>query len=151
MSIRSTETLQGMATVFPRLMPKLMAWAAANHVKPSGPEFIRFNVIDMAKGMEIELGFPVTATVRGSGEVHAGAFPAGRYVFMPFTGNYRDLVGANATLQQWAAKKGIKWKVKSSPKGDVWAGRMEFYLTDPGKEPDPRKWKSEIYYLTLNK
>ena len=67
-SIRSTETLQGMATVFHRLMPKLMAWAAANHVKPSGPEFIRFNVIDMAKGMEIELGFPVTATVRGSGE-----------------------------------------------------------------------------------
>jgi hypothetical protein len=58
-------------------------------------------------------------------------------------------VKANANLQAWAKQRGIRFQSRETPKGTAYAGRAEFYLTDPKAEPDRRKWRAEIVYLTV--
>ncbi len=52
-AIRTTVTMQGMATVMQKLMPEVGSWLRAHNVKASEPPFIRFLYIDMAKGLDI--------------------------------------------------------------------------------------------------
>jgi hypothetical protein len=48
---------------------------------------------------------------------------------------------ATADLLAWAEKKGTVWdKWPAGPKSEAWRARVENYLTDPTKEPDPAKW-----------
>lgn len=139
--------MKGMATVFPRLMPELNKWLDARHTKKSGPEFIRFILVDMEKGLDIELGVPVSKVMAGSGNVRAGVLPAGRYASLTHFGNYSGLVAPNAHIQEWGKSKGLKWNVRKTKHGEEWVGRIEFYKTDPDKEPDPSKWETEILYM----
>jgi effector-binding domain-containing protein len=149
-AIRTRVTMAGMPTVMPQLMPEVHAYLKAADVEPSGPEFIRFLLIDMAKELEIEVGLPVDKALPGNDRVKPGVFPAGRYAVLTHTGHYKDLVAANAALQEWAKKKGIQWEMTMTPRGSLWGGRMEFYLTDPDKEPNPDRWKAEVWYLTMD-
>ncbi len=32
-----------------------------------------------------------------------------------------------------------------------WAGRFEFYLTDPNEEPDPNKWEIDLAWKLRDK
>ena len=51
---------------------------------------------------------------------------------------------ATADLLAWAEKKGIVWdKPPEGPKREAWRARVENYLTDPTKEPDPAKRETE--------
>jgi effector-binding domain-containing protein len=147
MAIRTTVTMKGMATVMPENMPKLVHWLDAHNVKPTGPEFIRYLKVDMEKGLEIEIGLPVAKSVAGDRMVKPGVLPAGRYVSLTHFGHYSGLVAPNAQLQEWAKTKGLTWKMNKTKSGEEWAGRVEFYKTDPDKQPDPGKWETEILYL----
>lgn len=146
LGIRSKETMQSMATLIPRLMPLINAHLSNTNTPATGPVFVRFHVIDMAKQLEVEVGIPVANPGKGGGRVKPGLLPAGKYVSYSVTGHYRELVMANAELQNWAKKKGLSFDMKQTPKGSAWAARAEFYLTDPEREPDPKKWKAEIVY-----
>jgi effector-binding domain-containing protein len=77
----------------------------------------------------------------------AGVIPAGRYASVIHTGHYDGLVDANAALQVWAEREGLRWAVLETPVGDRWDARLEIYLTDPQAEPDPARWRTEITYL----
>ncbi len=149
-AIRTTVTLQGMSTVMARLMPELHTWLDAHKVTPSGPEFIRFSVIDMDKGLDIEVGIPVATSVSGDGRVKSGVLPAGRYASLTHFGNYSGLIPPNARIQEWGKNKGLTWKMRKTKHGSEWVGRIEFYKIDPSREPDPNKWETEILYLTAD-
>ena len=125
--------------------PQLLGWLGEHGVTLAGPPFIRYRVVDMAAGLEIEIGAPVTDPVPGSGPVQAGELPAGRYVTLVHTGPYDGLVAANKALQDWARDQGIA--LESSEGERRFRGRVEFYRTDPAAEPDPAKWQVEIAYL----
>jgi len=133
--------MKDMGGVYPRLLPKVLDWLKQHHVQPAGPPFIRFLKVDMAKSLQIELGMPVAKAVRGSGNVKPGVIPAGKYVSLMWGGP--DTVAGNAALQKWAKEQQLKF----SRMGDVWTSRVEFSLTDPAKEPDSKKWQTEILYL----
>ncbi len=51
---------------------------------------------------------------------------------------------ARADLLSWAEGRGIKWHMN----GPRWGGRVEWYLSDPAKEPDMSTWKTELAFLT---
>ncbi len=146
-AIRTTETMSSMSSVFPRLMPELRRWAAKNHVSAAGPAFIRFVYVDMTKGLDIEIGFPVAKSAKGDDRVTAGFLAAGRYVSLTHFGNYAGLVPPNATLQAWANKKHLRFKMTKGAKGEEFVSRVELYKTDPDKQPDPAKWETEILYM----
>lgn len=144
--IRTLASLPELPEVIPGNHRKVYAWLNQHGIAPAGPPFIRYHVINMATKLDIELGVPVASRVSGSGEVRPGELPAGRYGSLVYTGPYAGdgLMRANAALLDWGAQQGLRWDRFDDPNGDGFAVRYETYFTDPGEEPDPAKWETEV-------
>jgi len=146
-AIPARVTMQSMMGLLPKLWPEVAGWLGARGFAPSGAPLIRWVVIDMAREMQIEIGFPVAHLVVGDDRVRAGALPAGRYAVAVHSGHYDQLVAAHAALQEWARRERVSWAVDSTADGEAWAARIESYTTDPGVVANPADWKTEISYL----
>jgi effector-binding domain-containing protein len=126
--------------------PEVYAWLGAHGLPPAGPPFLKYNVIDMMRRLEIDNGVPVAAPVDGDGDVIAGVLPAGRYATVTHVGHPSELVGATEALLDWAAGQGLTWDMSPGEAGDRWASRLEIYLTDPREEPDMSKWVTRLAF-----
>jgi effector-binding domain-containing protein len=126
--------------------PEVYAWLGARGVPPAGPPFLKYNVIDMTRQLEIDNGVPVAAPVEVDGDVIAGVLPAGRYASLTHVGHPSELMGATKTLLDWAAGQGLTFDVSPDAGGERWTSRLEFYLTDPREEPDMSKWVTELAF-----
>lgn len=149
--IRATVTMDSIGSAVDQGLPELFAWLAGHGIAPAGPPFIRFLVIDMMADLQIELGVPVAKPVVEDRRIQPGVLPGGRYAVLRHIGPYDGddgLIGANAALQEWASAHGIEFDAADTAKGSAWASRLEQYVTDPSKEPDPEKWETDIAYLT---
>jgi effector-binding domain-containing protein len=146
-AIPMTVTMDTISEAVDQAFPELFGWLAAHGVAAAGPPFIRYLVIDMAAELEIELAVPVATAVAGSGQVRPGVLPEGRYAVLRHTGSYDGLIAANAALQHWATEHGVTFDTWEAPGGSAWRSRVEHFLTDPSKEPDPSKWETDIAYL----
>src|ERR1700722_20571135 len=51
---------------------EVFGWLGARGLAPAGPPFLKYNVIDMMRQLEIDNGVPVAAPVDGDGDVIAG-------------------------------------------------------------------------------
>jgi effector-binding domain-containing protein len=125
---------------------EVFEWLGARDLKPAGPPFFRYNVIDMARELEMETGVPVATAVDGDGDVVSGVLPAGRYATVTHTGHPSELAGVTGALLDWAAGQGLTWDMSPSEDGERWGARLEFYLTDPGEEPDMSKWQTQLAF-----
>jgi effector-binding domain-containing protein len=125
---------------------EVYAWLGARGLTPAGPPFLKYNVIDMARQLEIDNGVPVAAPVVGDGEVIAGVLPAGRYATVIHVGHPSELVGATKALLDWGAGQNLTWDMSPSADGDRWGSRLEIYLTDPREEPDMSKWVTQLAF-----
>ena len=83
-------------------MPKLFKWIGDHRVEPSGPPFFKYNVIDMAKELEIEFGVPTATVLPADADVVTGTIPAGRYATLTYHGHYDNLVEVTSVLIGWA-------------------------------------------------
>jgi hypothetical protein len=61
--------------------------------------------------------------------------PAGPAAVTWHVGSYQGLGNAHHALEEWASKNNRK------PAGPPW----ESYVTDPGQEPDPQKWRTQVF------
>jgi effector-binding domain-containing protein len=125
---------------------EVFGWLGARGLVPAGPPFLKYNVIDMARQLEIETGVPVAAPVDGGGEVISGVMPAGRYATVAHVGHPSELMGVTQTLLDWAAGQGLTWDMSPDADGERWGGRLEIYLTDPREEPDMSKWVTQLAF-----
>jgi hypothetical protein len=75
--------------------------------------------------------------------VAAEVLPAGRYAALIYRGVQNGIAG-NAALLAWGAAQGLQWDQWSTPQGDAFGGRVEFFLTEPDVEPDPAQWETEV-------
>jgi len=125
---------------------EVFGWLGARGLAPAGPPFLKYNVIDMMRQLEIDNGVPVGALVEVDGDMIAGVIPAGRYATVTHVGHPSELMGATGALLDWAAGQGLTWDVSPDAGGERWGSRVEFYLTDPGEEPDMSKWATELAF-----
>lgn len=146
--IRSQVSMHQVGTTLPPLIGEVFTWLGARGASPAGPPFFRYRVIDMANLLVVDVGVPVTVALEGDQRVVADILPAGLYASVVHTGDYSELMLANQALQEWASKNGVTWQQSNVENGMAWASRLEIYLTDPTTEPNPRKWQTEIAYLT---
>jgi effector-binding domain-containing protein len=128
------------------LMPPVFAFLAKRGITPVDPPFWKYNVIDMERELEIEIGVPVAEPVDGEGDVHAGVLPAGRYVTVTHIGHPNELERVTGELLRWAGEQGLRFDHADSPAGDTWASRIEIYKSDPDQEPDMTKWETELAF-----
>jgi AraC family transcriptional regulator len=90
--------------------------------------------------LTIEGAMPIAAPFAGrdgtSATVHGGMLPGGLVATAIHTGPYDKLIGAHAAIQLWIEEQGLV------ARGGPW----ELYVTDPADYPDPKDWKTEIFW-----
>jgi effector-binding domain-containing protein len=138
--------MQTMDTILMPLHQQVLAWLRERHIAPVGPPFWKYNVIDMDRLLEVEVGAPVAAPVDGDDQVLAGVLPSGRYATLRYTGHPDGLIGAVASLREWASQGGLTWDMTNTPDGERWVARLEIYETDPAVEPDMTKWTTQLAF-----
>ena len=144
-AVRRTVTMSTIPEIADRL-PVVFGWLGAHGIAPAGPPFLRYNVIDMARDLEMEAGIPVPAEVTGDGEVSGGVLPAGRYATAIHHGHPQGLAAATGDLLAWAAERGLVWDKVGTPQGERWAARLESYLSDPAVVPDMNDWETVLAF-----
>ena len=144
--IQGSVTMAGIGPFAMGRTPEVFGWLAARGISPAGPPFLRYNVIDMERELEIETGVPIAAPAEGDGEVKVDTLPAGRYVVMHHTGAPDTLIGAVEKLLRWADSQGLNWDSAETPAGAWWGCRLEVLLTDPAEQPDMTKWETQLAF-----
>ena len=95
--------------------------------------------------MTIDAGLPVVASGNGShdgksaaggSEIVADCLPGGPVATVTHSGPYEKLSEAHAAIQQWIEAQGLR------AAGPPW----ETYTTDPADYPDPRDWKTDVFW-----
>jgi effector-binding domain-containing protein len=105
----------------------------AQGTHPDGPPFARYHPIGQGR-FAVEAGFPVSAAIDDTGDVHPSVLPGGPAASTVHVGPYRELESAYAALESWVRERGAE------PAGDAW----EVYLSDPAARLDPATWRTEI-------
>ena len=131
-------------TVVPEIFDELFAWVEARGADPTGASIIKYDVIDMPDRLAMQFAIKVDTPLEGDDRVHPGEIPAGIYGVVTHTGPHDQLVAVNGVLIDWAEEHGIEWDASDTPEGQAFVSRLERYLVDPGDDPDPSKWTTEI-------
>lgn len=132
-SIRVTTTPDAIGGVLGELLPEVWSSLAGRGVTPVGPPFARYYEYG-ADRVDLEAGLPLSEAVAAEGRIVAGELPAGRVAATWHVGPYDRLREAYLAIEAWLAAH-----------GETAAGaRWEIYWTDPGQEPDPARWRTEV-------
>ncbi|MEQ8762572.1 MAG: GyrI-like domain-containing protein [Planctomycetota bacterium] len=90
---------------------------------------------DMKEGrMDIEAGVPLNSPIEGLADIKASKLPAGKVLVTWHVGPYHELGKAHQALEAWMKQHDLE---SAAPPWEV-------YWTDPGQEPDPSKWRTEV-------
>lgn len=103
--------------------------------QPSGMPFSRYYAMD-GNTVDFECGMPVPSPIEGAGRIQAGELPAGSVVTVTHLGSYENLPQTWTALMEFIGRRNLH------PAGAPW----EVYLTDPSAEPDPSKWRTDIFF-----
>ena len=144
-AIRRLVTMQTIPEIADRI-PDVFGWLGARGVAPAGAPFLKYNVIDMERELEVEAGVPVEEPVAADESVLAGVLPAGRYVTLTHRGHPDQLIDVTAALLAWAEQRGLVWDAVDTEAGQRWGCRLESYHTDPAEESDMNKWETELSF-----
>ena len=121
-AVRAQVTMQTISAIADRI-GEVFGWLGARGVAPAGAPFLKYNVIDMARELEIEAGVPVAGPVDGDGAVFSAVLPAGRYATLIHAGHPSGLLDATAGLLEWASEQGLAFDMAERDGAGHWAGR----------------------------
>ncbi len=93
--------------------------------KPVEAAFAGYYNMDM-QNLDVEMGFVITKSLPGKGEIKAGEIPAGRQVFYLFKGPYKEMETVYNAMRRWIQENGY------TPTGTVY----EFYYNSPQEVPE---------------
>jgi AraC family transcriptional regulator len=87
--------------------------------------------------MTIEGGVPLVTPATPEEGMEYCVLPGGPVVFAIHGGPYDQLEDTHAAILRWMQDQ--KLRVAAG-------GHWEWYVTDPGEHPDPKDWRTHIYY-----
>lgn len=126
------------------ILPAIFTYAQKNGIALAGPPLARYSEASLGF-VTIEPGMPVAtapdAANLGSepGLIH-DTLPGGLVAFTIHSGPYDQLHDAYAAIESWIAAEGL------TPAGAPW----ESYVTDPGDYPDPKDWRTEVFWPVVD-
>ena len=116
-----------------QILPKTMTHVTQKGGQLAGPPFTHY--LSMGESIELEAGVPLRAKIDAGDDVQVGELPGGDVITTTHIGPYDQLNQAYQALAAYVAEKNL------TPGNTMW----EFYWSDPQEEPDPAKWKTEIF------
>lgn len=133
--IRTQITMDRIAQVMGPLFGELHGYMQQNGQAPAGMPFAIYHCLE-GDAVDLECGMPVAEPLAGTERIRAGELPGGKVATVTHTGPYDDLRHTWAALTAWMKQQGLE------AAGAPW----EVYVTDPGAEPDPSKWRTDIFF-----
>jgi AraC family transcriptional regulator len=136
--VRRRVKRSAIAATIAEVLPKVFVYAQSNGIALEGLPFTRY--FEVGPGLlTIEPGMRI-ASAGGQqvsdGEVTADTLPGGPVATTTHNGAYDQLSDAYAAIQQWIENE------KLVAAGAPW----ECYVNDPGEYPDPKDWKTEVFW-----
>ena len=131
--IRARLAADQVPTWMPTAFEEVFAELARQGVEPAGPPFARY--VFHPGVLEVEAGVPVAEPLVAWGRVAPGTLPAGPVAVTTHVGPYEGLDKALDALTEWIDEH------DGEPTGAHW----ENYFSDPVAEPDPEKWRTDVY------
>lgn len=135
MSIRVQCHVAELGAILAEILPEVWRYIRRNGVTPSGPPFTRYHGFENDR-VDIEGGMPVPRPLPAEGRVMPGKLPGGEVATTVHMGPYDRLPDAHDALNAWL----------NEHRRDSAGAQWEVYWTDPGLEPDPHKWKTELMW-----
>ena len=134
--LRETVPMSALREFFGRAYSSVMAAVQQQDVQLAGPPFALYRGMP-TDVVDVEAGFPLAAPFPGGdGGVVAGVLPAGRALEAMHVGPYETLPETYGKVMARMQAEGL------TPGDTMW----EYYLSDPGTEPDPSAWKTLIVW-----
>jgi AraC family transcriptional regulator len=131
------------APTIAQALPLVFAYAERHGIALAGLPFTRYieigpGLITMEPGMRIAAsgGNLKSADSPGDDGVLTATLPGGPAATTTHIGPYEGLPDAYASIQQWMEGEGL------SAAGAPW----ECYITDPAEHPNPKDWKTEVFW-----
>lgn len=116
-------------------LPAVFVHCQREGIAMVGPPLARY--VDMGVGLwTLQAGMPVAEGAEGQGNIESGTLPAGLVATAVHVGPYEALGTTHAAIETWLAEQG------HVAAGGPW----ESYVTDPGEEPDPQQWRTQLYW-----
>ena len=116
-----------------RSLATVVEWLPSQRSHPAGPPFARYHRLDDGRFV-VDAGFPVSAPVTGSDSVRGVTLSGGTVATTVHVGPYDQMAPGYRAVETWITAHG------GEAVGDPW----EVYLSDPGAQPDPATWRTEI-------
>lgn len=120
---------------FARAFGQVYGALQAQGVVAAGPPFGHYFGMP-GETVDVEAGFPVARPVIAMGPVQPSSLPGGGCAHGIYVGPYEGMAEAYGELMQWMTARQVK------PADHMW----ESYLSDPQKEADSTKWRTEIFW-----
>jgi AraC-like DNA-binding protein/effector-binding domain-containing protein len=121
-----------------RTLHAIFLYSQKNGIALGGPPFARYPEASIGF-VTIEPGTRIAAEAPSSehdASIIHETLPGGPVVFTTHSGPYEGLPEAHAAMETWIQTEGL------TPAGAPW----ESYVTDPGDYPDPKDWKTELFW-----
>jgi len=136
-TVRVTCEVDKVSATLAAIFPEVIGVIQTQGAEMTGPPFSRYHVIDVERGkIDLEAGITVKAPIEPSGRVKPSELPAGRTAMTWHVGSYHQLQQSYDRLGAWMRGE------KLASRGGFW----EIYWTDPGLEPDPSSWRTQLFW-----
>lgn len=132
-TIRMVVDMSELSNALGEILPEVHSYLTQNNVLPVAAPFARYHSMEDGK-VDLEAGMRVPKPIPGKGRIKASTLPAGKVVTSWHVGPYHELGNTHTRMTKWIAEQGLKTR------GGTW----EVYWTDPGMEPNPAKWQTEL-------
>lgn len=120
---------------FAECFGKLFGFGVQHALPITGNPIARYQ--SMGPGLwTVDCVLPLAEQADSSDDLQAGNLESGDVIKATHLGPYEDLESSYIAIQAFMEKEGL------SSRGAHW----EQYVTDPGDEPDPSKWQTDIYW-----
>ena len=123
-----------------RLYGELFGYIGLKGIGVRGAPYVEYLAMG-PDGWDIEAGVPVAPGAKGEGGVVAKDIPAGQCVYTMHIGPYDTLKGTYDEIDAWLKANGYEYA--GAPR--------ETYHSDPVKEKDASKWRTEIVWPVKKK
>ena len=145
-ALRRKTAQQEIPKEIPPLIGILTNLLHKENIKTNGDCFFRYISCTTGGQMVVEAGFPIEKTDSRSEIIEFGSFPAGKYLSVMHTGDYKNLMEAHMYLESYSKLNNLTLDESTTDTGVVWGCRAEIYLTDPDLTPI-EDWKTEVLFL----
>ena len=135
LGIRTTTTMDKLATIMGPLFGEIYGYIQQSGQQPAGMPLAIYHSME-GNTVDLECAMPVASPMESTDRIRSGELPAGTVATVTHIGPYDDLGGTWTALVKWIEANEFE------PAHAPW----EVYVTDPGAEPDPSKWRTDIFF-----